>query len=79
MAFTIPGSDMTLEIIMIDTIILCGNTDDEIDLAPSGPVSLTAAKQHWAWLAKQIEQSTYVSTCSFMVITDSVIVVYMYV
>ncbi|KAK2183736.1 hypothetical protein NP493_297g00029 [Ridgeia piscesae] len=58
MAFTIPGSDMTLEIIMIDTIILCGNTDDEIDLAPSGPVSLTAAKQHWAWLAKQIEQST---------------------
>ena len=51
---------MTLEIIMIDTIILCGKTDDAVDLAPTGAESVEGAKKHWKWIRKHIEHSTYV-------------------
>ena len=45
---------------MIDTMILCGHTDDAIDLAPTGPTSVDAAKKHWRWISKHLEHSTYV-------------------
>ena len=45
---------------MIDTIILCGKTDDAVDLAPTGPQSVEGAKKHWKWIRKHIEHSTYV-------------------
>ena len=56
--FTIPDSNMTLEFLMIDTMILCGHTDDAIDLAPTGPTSVGAAKKHWRWIRKHLEHST---------------------
>ncbi|KAI0217709.1 Tartrate-resistant acid phosphatase type 5 [Lamellibrachia satsuma] len=56
--FTVPDSDLTLEIIMIDTIILCGQTDDDINLVPTGPKSVAHAKKYWKWIKKQIKHST---------------------
>jgi len=51
---------MVLEIIMIDTVILCGKTDDATDMILLGPASIVEAKKQWKWIRKNIEKSTYV-------------------
>lgn len=56
LSFTVPGGK-TLEILMIDTVMLCGNSDDFEDQIPLGPVSLEKADVHWQWIRDNLEAS----------------------
>lgn len=55
--FPIPGGK-TVDIIMIDTILLCGNTkhDWEGD-QPHGPTNLKMAEDQWTWIELQLQAS----------------------
>ena len=57
LSFSIPGCDKTLEILMIDTVMLCGNSDDFTDSIPSGPVSLGRAESQWQWIRDNLRAS----------------------
>ena len=62
--YNAPG-DTTLDIIMLDTILLCGNTkyDSEHD-QPVGPEDQTPAESQWQWIEQQLADSKYDSMYS---------------
>ncbi|XP_028678334.1 tartrate-resistant acid phosphatase type 5a [Erpetoichthys calabaricus] len=55
--FRIPHTNATLSILMLDTILLCGNSDDFTDERPRGPVSLGAAEEQLTWLKERMRSS----------------------
>ncbi|CAC5401100.1 ACP5 [Mytilus coruscus] len=56
--FPIPGSQMSVDIIMIDTILLCGNSDhDFLGKQPKGPANQKVADDQLTWIEKQIQTS----------------------
>ncbi|KAL5015661.1 hypothetical protein ScPMuIL_005250 [Solemya velum] len=57
MTFTVPHTSTVVEVVMIDTVLLCGNTDDFTILQPLGPESLSAANKQWEWLEKTLKNS----------------------
>ena len=49
---------MSVDIIMIDTILLCGNSDhDFLGKQPKGPVNQKVADDQLTWIEKQIQTS----------------------
>ena len=59
--YTIPGGK-TLDIIMLDTIQLCGNTkSDFAEGQPQGPTDFLMADSQWTWLEQQLATSKYVA------------------
>jgi tartrate-resistant acid phosphatase type 5 len=49
---------------MIDTVILCGNSDhDLLKLQPHGPSNMAAAEKQWAWIEKTISESKLADYC----------------
>lgn len=63
--FPIPGGK-TVDILMLDTVLLCGNTgyDTEGD-QPHGPENTRVAEDQWAWL----EQKLGTSQADFILVT----------
>jgi hypothetical protein len=58
MAYSIPNTKKTVRFIMIDTMLLCGNTDTHyIGEPPIGPADQAVADQQWQWINQQISQS----------------------
>eukprot|EP00047_Mylnosiga_fluctuans_P024351 m.159210 g.159210 ORF g.159210 m.159210 type:complete len:332 (+) comp9837_c0_seq1:19-1014(+) len=59
-AFTDAGTRRTVQIIMIDTVILAGNNDLNPDrfMAPPGPADVDAAETQWEWIEAQLAAST---------------------
>ncbi|XP_030052840.1 tartrate-resistant acid phosphatase type 5 isoform X1 [Microcaecilia unicolor] len=55
--FKIPKSNATLAIMMIDTVTLCGNSDDFQSQQPEKPLSQEAATQQMSWLKKKLAAS----------------------
>ncbi|KAL5022375.1 hypothetical protein ScPMuIL_001530 [Solemya velum] len=53
----IVGSNVTLDILMLDTVILCGQADDEMVQQPTGVSNQTFAEQQWAWLTNELATS----------------------
>ncbi|XP_013379880.1 tartrate-resistant acid phosphatase type 5 [Lingula anatina] len=56
--FSIPGSQATVSILMLDTIQLCGNTKH--DLAgdqPQGPADIKVANAQWDWLEENLKNN----------------------
>lgn len=49
---------MTLTIIMLDTVTLCGNCDDFQGEMPSGPPSQVEFKRQLQWLTERLASST---------------------
>lgn len=43
---------------MLDTVLLCGNTDDFQDGKPSGPTSSVFANRQLLWLQERLQRST---------------------
>lgn len=55
--FRIPNTQKTLTIIMLDTIMLCGNSDDFLDEKPRGPLSAVDANRQLTWLQERLARS----------------------
>lgn len=55
--FRIPKSQKTLTIIMLDTVMLCGNSDDFSDGQPEGPLHEVDANRQLVWLQDRISRS----------------------
>lgn len=56
--FTIPGTSSTLQLVMIDTVVLAGLTDPLLrGLPPTGPTSLTRAEDQWQWIEETLASS----------------------
>ena len=55
--YNIPGG-AALDIVMLDTVLLCGNTkyDSEHD-QPVGPEDLAVADSQWQWIEQQLAAS----------------------
>ena len=57
---TIPGTDATVEVVMMDTVTLCGNTgDDRLHTQPRGPENVEFAEQQWDFVEKSLQESKY--------------------
>lgn len=56
--FHIPNTGKTLTIIMLDTIMLCGNSDDFVDEKPRGPLRAVDANRQLTWLQERLARST---------------------
>ncbi|XP_008278160.1 tartrate-resistant acid phosphatase type 5a isoform X2 [Stegastes partitus] len=55
--FHIPNTGKTLTIIMLDTIMLCGNSDDHTDEKPRGPMFVVDANRQLTWLQERLARS----------------------
>jgi len=56
--FTVPDGG-TLQVVMIDTVLLCGNTAyDVVGDQPHGPENPKVADDQWKWIESQLEAST---------------------
>lgn len=56
LSFPVPG-DKKLDIVMLDTVKLCGNTYDDAADQPSGPENVEEAESQSVWLEKQLANS----------------------
>lgn len=77
LSYNIPGGGV-VQILMIDTVLLCGNTgDDFLHDQPHGPVDLDKADDQLAWITQSMKNSRYSrshyssSSCAFSVLTMS--------
>ncbi|KAK6179459.1 hypothetical protein SNE40_011815 [Patella caerulea] len=58
LTFKIPGTSDTIDILMIDTVLLCGHViDDFHGYQPNVPKDGTTAEIQWAWLERQLAAS----------------------
>ena len=56
--YTIPNSNASVTIIMIDTILLCGNTDHDFSgEPPQGPTDILRANNQWSWIEDNLRKS----------------------
>ncbi|XP_059863803.1 tartrate-resistant acid phosphatase type 5 [Delphinus delphis] len=52
--FKIPRSNVSVAIFMLDTVTLCGNSDDFASQQPERPRNLAMARTQLAWIKKQL-------------------------
>uniref|UniRef100_M3ZSP1 Tartrate-resistant acid phosphatase type 5 n=2 Tax=Xiphophorus TaxID=8082 RepID=M3ZSP1_XIPMA len=55
--FLIPNTGKTLTIIMLDTVMLCGHSDDFTDEKPRGPLRAVDANRQLVWLQDRLARS----------------------
>ncbi|XP_017272357.1 tartrate-resistant acid phosphatase type 5a [Kryptolebias marmoratus] len=55
--FHIPNTGKTLTIVMLDTVMLCGNSDDFVDEKPRGPLLAAEANRQLVWLQERLARS----------------------
>lgn len=55
--FRIPNTKQTLSIIMLDTVMLCGNTDDFSNAKLQGPLNAVDANRQLIWLQQRMARS----------------------
>ncbi|XP_033741991.1 tartrate-resistant acid phosphatase type 5-like [Pecten maximus] len=57
MSLAVPGG-ATMDIIMIDTVLLCGNTGlDQDGAQPTGPSDVKMADSQWVWIGNMLQLS----------------------
>lgn len=60
LTFRIPDTSLIVDIVMIDTVILCGNMDSDFSQKPPrGPDNVDDAEKQWDWIAKSLQASKY--------------------
>lgn len=55
--FTVPHTNVSVSILMIDTVVLCGNTNDQVQ--PVGPEDSMAAENQWNWISAKLAGSRW--------------------
>ncbi|KAH0628711.1 hypothetical protein JD844_010146 [Phrynosoma platyrhinos] len=55
--FKVPGSNASVAILMIDTVTICGNSDDFQNEQPLRPRDVNMARSQLSWLRKQMANS----------------------
>lgn len=55
--FHIPNTQKTLTIIMLDTVMICGNSNDYADAQPKGPLRKVDATRQLVWLQDRLARS----------------------
>lgn len=55
--FPVPGFNTTLGLVLIDTVLLCGNTDDFEGAEPEGPQDAGVARRQLGWLRRVLAAS----------------------
>ncbi|XP_041359444.1 tartrate-resistant acid phosphatase type 5-like [Gigantopelta aegis] len=58
LSFKIPNSDSTVDLIMMDTVMLCGNVAHDFGgFQPQGPADKKLADVQWQWVEKMLSTS----------------------
>ena len=55
--FSFAGGKRTFGIIFIDTVLLCGNSEDDDLQQPSGPVNQKVADAQWKFIEEHLKSS----------------------
>ncbi|XP_032906696.1 tartrate-resistant acid phosphatase type 5 isoform X3 [Amblyraja radiata] len=55
--FTIAGTNITITILMLDTVLLCGNSDDFLGTEPEGPKDYNVASTQLKWIQDKLKAS----------------------
>ncbi|XP_069783759.1 tartrate-resistant acid phosphatase type 5-like isoform X2 [Narcine bancroftii] len=55
--FAIAGSNTTITILMLDTVLLCGNSDDFMGMGPEGPSDHRVANAQLQWVQEKLKTS----------------------
>ena len=53
--FTIPGTNSTIVFLMIDTVLLTGDSYDESSSPPNGPADVALAELQWVWIEETLK------------------------
>ncbi|XP_044138864.1 tartrate-resistant acid phosphatase type 5 [Bufo gargarizans] len=57
LSFKIPGTNVSLRLLMLDTIVLCGNSDDFLEAQPLGAANSKLADEQLEWLIEKLQTS----------------------
>ncbi|KAG8550535.1 hypothetical protein GDO81_024108 [Engystomops pustulosus] len=57
LSFKIPSTNVSVRLLMLDTIVLCGNSDDHVGGQPLGAANPKLAEEQLDWLIKKLESS----------------------
>jgi len=58
LSFSLPSGSKTMDVLMLDTILLCGNSDDnDHGVQPEGPENSMVAEKQLSWLEDQLRKS----------------------
>ncbi|KAM4748282.1 tartrate-resistant acid phosphatase type 5 [Rhinophrynus dorsalis] len=57
LSFTIPGSNSSVRLIILDTVTICGNSDDFLGGQPLGPANERKADKQLQWLKEKLRSA----------------------
>ncbi|XP_075062814.1 tartrate-resistant acid phosphatase type 5 [Mixophyes fleayi] len=57
LSFTIPSTNVSVRLVLLDTVVLCGNSDDSLGEQPTGATNAKLANQQLEWLTEKLQSA----------------------